>query len=305
MGWVLETKTVMAPNWAAVWRILVVCLFLAAISAACMLLPVEQMLKDFLIWVQRDVGPWGPLMLALAYIPCTIFAVPASILTLGGGYLFGLVIGFITDSIGSTLGATAAFLVGRTVGRSYVTSKLKDYPQFQAIAIAIERSGFKIVLLLRMVPLLPFNVLNYLLSVTPMSVWMYTVASWIGMMPLTLVFVYVGTTIKDITDIDHTGHFTPARWLMICVGLGTSVVIVILVTRIAKDALQRAVDEADLKVEEIVIASDPLIGPDPSMGLQQPLVNFVAGALPCKFETGPSRGYKWNMSFGKPRLHFA
>ncbi|KAL3688610.1 hypothetical protein R1sor_014919 [Riccia sorocarpa] len=293
----------MAPNWAAVWRILVVVVFLAAVSAAVIILPVEKMLKDFLIWVQRDMGPWGPVMLALAYIPCTIFAVPASILTLGGGYLFGLVMGFISDSIGSTLGATAAFLVGRTVGRSYVTSKLNDYPQFQAIAIAIERSGFKIVLLLRMVPLLPFNVLNYLLSVTPLSVWTYMLASWIGMMPSTLVFVYVGTTIKDITDIDHA-HFTPARWLMVSAGLGTSVVMVILVTRTAKDALQRAVEEADVKVEEIVIASDPIVGADPTAELQQPLVNSQAGTLPSIFETGSSRGYKWNM-FGKPRLHVA
>ncbi|KAG6541247.1 hypothetical protein Mapa_017298 [Marchantia paleacea] len=272
MEWGSETKITMAPNWAAVWRILVILVMLAAVSAACMLLPVEQMLRDFIIWVQKDVGPWGPLMLALAYIPCTVFAVPASILTLGGGYLFGLFVGFITDSIGSTLGAIAAFLVGRTVGRSYVTSKLKDYPQFQAIAIAIERSGFKIVLLLRMVPLLPFNVLNYLLSVTPMSVYTYSLASWIGMMPLTLIFVYVGTTIKDITDINHGGHFTPGRWLMICAGLGTSVVVVILVTRIAKDALQRAVEEADVKVDEIIVASDPLIAADPFMELQQPLV---------------------------------
>ncbi|KAG6488208.1 hypothetical protein ZIOFF_056967 [Zingiber officinale] len=63
---------------------------------------------------------------------------------LGGGYLFGLPIGFIADSIGATLGATAAFLLGRTIGRPYVISKLKNYPKFQAVAIAIQRSGFKV-----------------------------------------------------------------------------------------------------------------------------------------------------------------
>jgi uncharacterized membrane protein YdjX (TVP38/TMEM64 family) len=77
--------------------------------------PIGQSLRQFLLWVQKDVGPWGPLILALAYIPCTVLAIPASILTLGGGYLFGLTVGFASDSIGSTLGATAAFLVGRTV----------------------------------------------------------------------------------------------------------------------------------------------------------------------------------------------
>uniref|UniRef100_A0A7N2KWT2 VTT domain-containing protein n=1 Tax=Quercus lobata TaxID=97700 RepID=A0A7N2KWT2_QUELO len=100
-------------------------------------------LKNFLLWVEQDLGPWGPLVLAVAYIPLTVLAVPASVLTLGGGYLFGLPVGFVADSIGASIGAGAAFLLGRTIGRSFVISKLKDYPQFRSIAIAIHGSGFK------------------------------------------------------------------------------------------------------------------------------------------------------------------
>ncbi|KAH8947537.1 hypothetical protein BDL97_11G047300 [Sphagnum fallax] len=236
--------------------------------------PIGQSLRQFLLWVQKDVGPWGPLILALAYIPCTVLAIPASILTLGGGYLFGLTVGFASDSIGSTLGATAAFLVGRTVGRSYVTSKLKDYPQFRAIAIAVRKSGFKIVLLLRLVPLLPFNVMNYLLSVTPISTTNYIFASWIGMMPVTLTFVYVGTTIKDIADISHSGrHFTRARLIMLSVGLLITIVVGILVTRIAKDALRRAMDEDEAKSDTAVNSStEPPATTDTSLELHQPLI---------------------------------
>jgi uncharacterized membrane protein YdjX (TVP38/TMEM64 family) len=71
-------------------------------------------------------------------------AVPASVLTLGGGYLFGLPIGFVADSVGATLGSGAAFLLGRTIGKPFVVAKLKDYPQFQSVALAIEKSGFKV-----------------------------------------------------------------------------------------------------------------------------------------------------------------
>ncbi|KAG8477703.1 hypothetical protein CXB51_027680 [Gossypium anomalum] len=74
-----------------------------------------QMVKGFLFWVKEDLGQWGPFVLALSFIPLTILVVPASILTLGGGYLFGLSVGFMADSIGATLGATAAFILGRTV----------------------------------------------------------------------------------------------------------------------------------------------------------------------------------------------
>ncbi|GAU12009.1 hypothetical protein TSUD_196330 [Trifolium subterraneum] len=171
----------------------------------------SQILKDFLLWVHRDLGPWGPIVLALAYIPLTILAVPASVLTLGGGYLFGLPVAIVADSIGATMGAVAAFLVGGTIGKAYVVSKLKDYPQFRSVSIAIEKSGFKIVFLLRLVPLLPFNMLNYLLSVTPVPLVEYALASWLGMMPITVALVYAGTTLKDLSDVTHVGEFSKTR----------------------------------------------------------------------------------------------
>ncbi|KAL5995879.1 hypothetical protein ACLOJK_025952 [Asimina triloba] len=207
----------MAITWGSVLRITLLLLLVAAITTACFRLPVEKILKDFLLWIEQNKGPWGPLVLAVSYIPLTVLAVPASVLTLGGGYLFGLPVGFVADSIGATIGSTAAFLLGRTIGRQYVTSKLKDYPQFQAVAIAIQRSGFKIVLLLRLVPLLPFNMLNYLLSVTPVGIGEYMIASWLGTMlitlPITLALVYAGTTLKDISDVTHGwGEISPTHW---------------------------------------------------------------------------------------------
>ncbi|KAH7423900.1 hypothetical protein KP509_12G080000 [Ceratopteris richardii] len=224
---------------------LLVSLF-TAIVVACFTLPMDKMLNGFLIWIHGNLGPWGPVALALAYIPLTIFAVPASILTVGGGYLFGLPVGFLADSIGAAFGATAAFLVGRTIGRPLVLAKLKDYPQFQAISSAVQHSGFKIVLLLRLVPLLPFNVLNYLLSVTPVNLGAYMLASWIGMMPITGVLVYVGTTIKDFSDISHSwGHFTTFEWILLVIGFAASVLIIFLVSRVARRSLSKAILEIE------------------------------------------------------------
>ncbi|KAM0012974.1 putative SNARE associated golgi family protein [Helianthus debilis subsp. tardiflorus] len=227
-------------NWNWV-RISLLVLLIAAIAVACFTLPVEKTLKDFLLWVENDLGPWGPLALAVAYIPLTILAVPASVLTLGGGYLFGLPMGFLADSIGAVIGATAAFLLGKTIGRSYVISKLGDYPQFRAVAIAIQKSGFKIVLLLRLVPLLPFNMLNYLLSVTPISIWEYVMASWLGMMPITFALVYVGTTLKDLADVTHGwSQFSKTRWALVILSFVVSVILMVVVTKVAKSALEKA-----------------------------------------------------------------
>eukprot|EP01018_Ginkgo_biloba_P027012 Gb_21365 [translate_table: standard] len=263
----------MVVTWGSMFRILLLLLLVAVFATACLTLPMEKMLKEFLVWIDKNLGNWGPLVLAVAYIPLTVLAVPASILTVGGGYLFGLPIGFIADSIGSTVGATAAFLVGKTIGRSYVVSKLKDYPQFRAVAIAIQRSGFKIVLLLRLVPLLPFNMLNYLLSVTPVNIWEYMLASWIGMMPVTLAFVYVGTTIKDLSDITHSWReISTTRWILLTIGLVASVVLMILVTKVARKSLDKALLENDSKVDCILVSQDLPIVNDPHLDLEQQLI---------------------------------
>ncbi|CAK8563558.1 unnamed protein product [Lathyrus sativus] len=201
-------------SWTSALKITLLLLLVSAVIAAILILPIQKILNDFLIWVDRDLGKWGPLALAVAYIPLTILAVPASVLTLGGGYLFGLPIGIIADSIGATIGAVAAFLLGGTIGKSFVVAKLKDYPQFRSVSIAIQTSGFKIVFLLRLVPLLPFNMLNYLLSVTPVSLWEYALASWLGMMPITVALVYAGTTLKDLSDVTHGGgELSKTRWV--------------------------------------------------------------------------------------------
>ncbi|KAG6647657.1 hypothetical protein CIPAW_07G093200, partial [Carya illinoinensis] len=257
---------------ASALRISLLLLLLVAIATACIFLPIEKILKDFLVWVKQDLGPWGPFVLAIAYIPLTVLVVPASVLSLGGGYLFGLPVGFAADSIGATLGATAAFILGRTIGRSYVTSKLKNYPKFQSVAIAIKGSGFKIVLLLRLVPLLPFNVLNYLLSVTPVHMGEYMLASWLGMMPITFALVYVGTTLKDLSDVTHGwNEVSTIRLVFIVLGFGLSVIMLVCITKVAKASLDKALTE-NAEIEAILTPSMLPIRAESPLDLQKPLV---------------------------------
>ncbi|XAR58528.1 hypothetical protein NMG60_11013959 [Bertholletia excelsa] len=233
-----------ALSWSSAFRVALFLLLLAGIAVAFTTLPAEKTLKDFLLWVKLDLGPWGPLALAIAYIPLTILAVPASILSLGGGYLFGLPVGFLADSLGATIGATAAFLLGKSIGRSYVISKLNNYPKFQAVAIAIQRSGFKIVLLLRLAPLLPFNLLNYFLAVTPIHLGEYILASWLGMMPITFALVYIGTTLKDLSDVTNGWPgVSMTHWVFAALGFVVSVILMVYTTKVAKDSLDKALAE--------------------------------------------------------------
>ncbi|KAC9177468.1 hypothetical protein E3N88_46258 [Mikania micrantha] len=267
----MKMKVSFAFTWSSAVRASMFLMLLATFAYACFSLPIEKILKNFLLWIKEELGPWGPLVLAIAYIPLTVFAVPASVLTLGGGYLFGLPVGFVADSIGATLGATAAFLVGKTIGRSYVISKLKKYPKFQAIAIAIQRSGFKIVLLLRFVPLLPFNVLNYLLSVTPVRLWEYMLATWLGMMPITFMFVYIGTTLSDLSDITHGWHeISKTRWVMI---------MIVYIIKVAKASLEKALAEnGEIGCIDLDSPGLPIVV-DSALGLHRPLITTVDSTL--------------------------
>ncbi|MCO5595552.1 hypothetical protein L7F22_049597 [Adiantum nelumboides] len=123
----------------------------------------------------------------------------------------------------------------------HTSAQVRRQSRFTAAGGDIE-----IVLLLRLVPLLPFNILNYLLSVTPISLGAYMLASWIGMMPITGVLVYVGTTIKDLSDITHHwGHFTTFEWILLVIGLAASVLLIALVSRIARRSLNKAILEIE------------------------------------------------------------
>ncbi|KAK6937498.1 SNARE associated Golgi protein [Dillenia turbinata] len=266
-------------SWSSALRLSLFLLLFAAFSFAFCTLPIDKMLKEFLIWIKEDLGPWGPLVLAVAYIPLTVLAVPASILTLGGGYLFGLPVGFVADSIGATIGATAALFIGRTIGRPYVISKLKNYPQFQAVAFAIQRSGFKIVLLLRLTPLLPFNMLNYLLSVTPVGIGEYMLATWFGMMPITFALVYVGTTLKDLSDVTHGwSKVSKARWACLALGLGLSVILIVCIAKVAKASLDKALAENGDSEGAVASQHLPIVMEIPS-DIQKPLIIKIDPAV--------------------------
>ncbi|XP_042453038.1 transmembrane protein 64-like [Zingiber officinale] len=130
----------------------------------------------------------------------------------------------------------------------------------------------QIVLLLRLVPLLPFNMLNYLLSVTPVSIGAYMMASWIGMMPITFALVYVGTTLKDLSDVTHRwSEVSTTRWVLIICGFLVSAILLVCVTRVAKASLDKALAE-NTEVENLLVTTSLPVVSAASSDLRQPLV---------------------------------
>lgn len=226
-------------------------LVVAAIVAALLLLPVKQWMEAFLDWV-ADRGVWAPVFVVGFYIIACVLSLPGSIITLGAGATLGVVTGTIAVSIGSTLGAAAAFCVGRFIARDWIAAKVSGHRRFAAIDEAVGREGFKIVLLTRLSPIFPFNLLNYGYGLTRVPLWKYFFASWIGMFPGTVMYVYLGSLGKVATE---WSEMPASQRIAYAVGLVATVAVTVVVTRIARRALKRAV--ANNNAPEPVAKGEP------------------------------------------------
>jgi uncharacterized membrane protein YdjX (TVP38/TMEM64 family) len=181
-------------------------------------LPFLQWMIDFIHWA-KGMGAAGGAIYAAFYICGTALFFPGLPLTLGAGFLYGAVIGTLVVSPASVAGASLAFLIARYFARDWVTRRLKKYPQAAAIDRAIEKNGFKAVVLLRLQPVLPFNILNYALGLTRIRLRDYMLASLIGMFHATVLYVYLGSVMNDILISCADCH--TSWWLSVsCWGAG-------------------------------------------------------------------------------------
>ncbi len=200
-------------------------------------------LLDFAEWV-RGLGFWGPAVFILGYAVAVVGFVPGSVLTIAAGIIFGVVAGTGYVFVAATTGACAAFLVARHLARAAIERKLAGNERFAAIDRAVGSQGRKIVFLLRLSPIFPFNLLNYGLGLTGVRFADYAVAC-LGMLPGTLLYVYLGSLVSNLAAVTagETGvGDAQQRWIFLG-GLAVTAMVTILITRIARSALREATGE--------------------------------------------------------------
>ena len=218
-------------------RVIIFLLLAAGLVAAGILLDLGTHLRTLLEWV-RGQGALGVIVFGAVYVLATVLFVPGSILTLGAGFIYGVVWGSITISIASTIGATAAFLVGRYFARDWIASKVAGNARFAAIDEAVGREGWKIVGLTRLSPVFPFNLSNYAYGLTKVSLRDYFFASWIAMFPGTVMYVYIGSLAGSLATVGAEERArTPVEWALYAIGFVATVAVTVLVTRLARRAL--------------------------------------------------------------------
>jgi len=198
---------------------------------------VQDLLKSALDWI-ANLGPWGPVIFVGLYVVATVLFVPGSVLTLGAGAVFGVLFGSVYVSISATLGATAAFLVGRYLARDAIARKIEKNEKFATIDRAVADEGWKIVFLTRLSPVFPFTLLNYAFGLTRVKLSHYVLASWLGMIPGTVMYVCLGSLVN--VGAGHRQR-TTGEWILYGVGLLATVIVTVFVTRLAKKALAKKI----------------------------------------------------------------
>ena len=220
-------------------------LIAAAIVAAIALmyfLPVRQWSLGFAGWL-RGAGAAGVALFVLVYLISAIAFVPGSLLTLAAGFAYGPIGGLLVASPASVLAATAAFLLGRFSIRGWVERKLADAPRARALDRAVNRQSFKLVLLLRLSPVFPYNVLNYALGLTDISLGRYVAASFLGMLPGTWLYVYLGSLATAAADLGASSRAHSAGTVTLwAIGLVATIAVVYFVTHAARTALQKELE---------------------------------------------------------------
>lgn len=199
-------------------------------------LPVAEWLTSFQDYV-RDLGPAGYVLYAAAYAVCVVLFVPASVLTLGAGAIYGVTTGVAIVLVGASVGATLSFLLARTLMRERVEKMTEGNAKFSALDRAIAKEGAKIVFLVRLAPVFPFTYINYAFGLTGISTAGYVIATIVGMIPGTFAYVYLGTAAAGAAT---AGDADSARTIVQIVGAVAALVVTIFVARLATRAIKEA-----------------------------------------------------------------
>ncbi|MBW4643238.1 MAG: TVP38/TMEM64 family protein [Goleter apudmare HA4340-LM2] len=230
-------------------KLLLVTCLVATLIIATRHFNIQQLLQTS-VNVVNNLGSFGPIAFIAIYNLATLLLIPGSILTLKAGCLFGVFWGSIYVLVAAIIGATLSFIIGRYLSRDWVSKQMLKHPKFKAIDQAVAKEGWKIVLLTRLSPVFPFNLLNYAFGVTQVSLKDYILGS-IGILPGTVMYVYIGSLAGNLAMINTNNQPSNPQtqiWELVfqIMGCIATVAVTIYVTRIAQKALKQSVEAAEI-----------------------------------------------------------
>jgi len=223
------------------------CIILVAIlTGSFIYLDVQSHIVRLFDWLD-ELGGWAPTIFIIFDVLVVVFLVPGFILTLGAGFLFGVLKGTLYVIVATTIGAAIAFLIARHFFGDGISNYLLSHPKLKLINDEFTPEGWKIVLLTRLVPFFPFKLSNYFFGLTKFSLRHFVLGTFFGIMPITLTNVYLGSLAADLATLsEHTLPRSPIGWTLYGIGFIVTIIGLVYITRLAHKALDKHISKDDL-----------------------------------------------------------
>lgn len=244
--------------------------FLIVDSTSLCIIP--MLLKDFLEWVEQNPIP-GIFAFTAVFLLATVLLVPGSILTLGAGYVFasafgifkGVLLGSISTFVGAVLGSLASFLLGRYLLHDWVSRLSSKCEKFEALNAALNEKGIRIMVLLRLSPAIPYNIVNYLCGLTRITVLEYTV-SLLALLPGTVLYVFLGASAGSLASSHETGGSDTTTIVVIVTSVVFGIAAIGLTSYYAKRELDKITER---KRRTQMLSATEVFTPEDSVGLDE------------------------------------
>ncbi len=229
----------MRTETSPLWGILVSALLVAAILAVLVYFDAHEQVVRLLQWLDTQ-GLWAPVLFTLVMAAVVVLILPGVLFTTGAGFVFGVVEGAACVVLGTTIGATLAFLIARHLFGERATRYILSRPRLRLVSEELTPQGWKIVLLTRLVPFFPFKLSNYFFGLTRFSLRDFVLGTFVGVIPLSVHNVYLGSIAADIATL---GARRPERslleWALYGGGFVATVAVLVYINRLARRALAR------------------------------------------------------------------
>jgi len=223
--------------------------------------PAQKYLLDFMNWISDISTVYGTVTLTIMYAFAMIFCFPGTPFNLAAGFLFGIWLGAAVTVVGCDLGATFAFLIGRTLGKDWAQEQVAKNKKFSLVNMAVEKNAWLIIFLVRLSPVLPFGLCNYLFGVTKVRFSSYWSATTAGLIPCTVAYTYLGSLMRNLTDIYSEDGGDSSSTTLIAIAIVVTVVGITVITLVTKRTLDKTIkQQQDLELEKLYPSDKPISG---------------------------------------------
>ncbi len=208
---------------------------------------IEALAQGVHAWVEaiRALGGVGVALYATCFLLASLMFVPASPMAAIAGFLYGPLWGALLVSPVGVVSATLAFAIGRTAARPWMRRRLQARPRLAAVDMAVAKGGFRIVFLLRLASIVPFAPLSYALGASRISGRSFVLATWLGLLPATFLYVYLGSLVSDVGQILNGETASGgAASVLTWVGLAAAVLAVLTIARFARSTVNQSINQS-------------------------------------------------------------